>query len=158
MQRYVIIDTANGNSIINSVEYDQAPTNPPPGFGAGTVAIQNDIADQTWTYDGTTFHAPVIVAPVIVPISITDRQFFQQLAVQSIITEADALAANAAVIPPALLTLIDAMPTDQQFSAKMIVSGATTFYRNDPLTISIGAAYGMSSAQIDAFFTAASKL
>jgi hypothetical protein len=57
------------------------------------------------------------VAPPPVPASITDRQFFQQLAVQGIITQADALAANAAVLPAPLLTLIDAMPTDQQINS-----------------------------------------
>jgi hypothetical protein len=96
--------------------------------------------------------------PPLIPASISDRQFFQQLAVQGIITQADALAAIAAVIPPALSTLINAMPADQQFNAKMIVSGATTFFRDNPLTVAIGTAYGMSSAQIDAFFTAAAAL
>jgi hypothetical protein len=45
-----------------------------------------------------------------------------------------------------------------KFGAKMIVSGATTYYRTDPLTIQIGNAYGWTAAQIDAFFTAASAL
>jgi|GraSoiStandDraft_54_1057290.scaffolds.fasta_scaffold5757966_1 hypothetical protein len=40
----------------------------------------------------------------------------------------------------------------------MIVSGATVFERQNPLTISIGTAYGMTSDQIDAFFLAASLL
>lgn len=97
-------------------------------------------------------------APPAVPQSISDRQFFQQLAVQGIITEDQALAANAAVIPAPLASLIDAMPADQQFGAKMIVSGATVFERSNPLTIAIGTAYGMSSNQIDAFFIAAAAL
>jgi hypothetical protein len=88
----------------------------------------------------------LVALPAPVPASISDRQFFQQLAVQGIITQADALAANAAVIPPALLTLINAMP------------GATTFYRDNALTVAIGTAYGMSAAQVDAFFTAAAAL
>lgn len=96
-------------------------------------------------------------APVV-PQSISDRQFFQQLAVQGIITEDQALAANAAVIPAPLVALIDAMPADQQFGAKMIVSGATVFERSNSLTIAIGTAYGMSSDQIDAFFRAAAAL
>jgi hypothetical protein len=104
---------------------------------------------------------PTVVAflnpPPPIP-AISDRQFFQQLAVQGIITQADALASNAAVIPPALLTLIAAMPVDQQFNAKMIISGATTFLRNHPLTVSIGAAFGMTPAQIDQFFIAAALL
>ncbi len=61
---------------------------------------------------------PYIAPPTPVPQSISDRQFFQQLAIQGIITEDEALASNAAVIPPPLLAIIDAMPADQQFSAK----------------------------------------
>jgi hypothetical protein len=99
------------------------------------------------------------VAPVPeVPQQISDRQFFQQLAVLGIITEAEALASNAAVIPPPLEALIDAMPVDQQFAAKMIVSGATIYHRDAALTVAIGTAYGWSAGQIDAFFTAAAAL
>lgn len=93
-----------------------------------------------------------------VPQSISDVQFFQQLVIDGIITEDQALAANAAVIPAPLLTLISALPPAQQFDAKMKVSGVTTFSRNHPLTIEIGTAYGWSSAQLDAFFTAAALL
>lgn len=96
--------------------------------------------------------------PPPVPQSISDRQFFQQLAVIGVITEADALASNAAVIPSPLLAIINAMPVSQQFAAKMLVSGATVFERNHPMTIAIGAAYGMTSEQIDEFFRAAAAL
>jgi hypothetical protein len=78
--------------------------------------------------------------------------------IAGIVTQDEALAANAAVIPPPLLDIIDEMPADQQFSIKMVVSGATMFERQNPLTISIGTAYGMTSDQIDAFFLAASLL
>ncbi|UTD28231.1 hypothetical protein [Bradyrhizobium sp. WD16] len=101
---------------------------------------------------------PYVAPPPVAPRSISDRQFYQQLAIEGIISEADALAANAAVIPPALLAVIDAMPTAEQFGAKMIVSGATTFERNDPLTVRIGMAQGWSAARIDAFFIAAAAL
>jgi hypothetical protein len=95
---------------------------------------------------------------IYVPTTISDRQFVQQLAAESIITEDQALASNAAVIPAPLLEIIDAMPADQQFGVKMLVSGATTFERTNPVTIAIGSAYGMTSGQIDAFFTAAAAL
>lgn len=98
------------------------------------------------------------VSATPVPQSISDRQFFQQLAIVGIITTDQALASNAAVIPAPLLTIIDAMPADQQFAAKMLVSGATVFERSHPMTIAIGAAYGWSAAQIDDFFRAAATL
>jgi hypothetical protein len=96
--------------------------------------------------------------PASAPAAISDRQFFQQLAVEGIITEEQALASNAAVIPAPLLAIIEQMPEDQQFAAKMVVSGATSFERQHPMTIAIGTAYGMSSEQIDEFFAAAAVL
>ncbi|GEM_PF-2705912 len=94
----------------------------------------------------------------LVPASISDRQFFQQLAISGVITQEQALASNAAVIPPPLLELIDAMPEDDRFGVKMLVSGATVFERRHPITEAIGTAYGWSPEQIDAFFIAAADL
>jgi hypothetical protein len=97
------------------------------------------------------------VAPV--PSAISDRQFFQRLAEQGVITQAEALSAvKVGAIPATLQALINQMPQDQQFAALMIVSGGTTFERMHPMTIAIGTAYGWSSDEIDAFFTAAAVL
>ncbi|WP_457492065.1 hypothetical protein [Tardiphaga sp. P5_C7] len=101
---------------------------------------------------------PFVPPPLPVPASISDRQFFQQLAVAGIISEDEALASNAAVIPAPLLALIEQMPAAQRFGVKMLVSGATTFERENNVTIAIGQAYGMTSDQIDQFFTAAAAL
>lgn len=158
LQRYAIIEVAS-NKILTVVEYDGVPSVPPPGFDSGFVAIQNDLASPDWTYDGTNFTAPVVTPlPAIIP-DISDRQFFQQLAIVGIISQDDAIAAVATgTIPPAMAPLVAALPADQQFSAKMILCGATTFKRTHPLTEAIGQAYGMSSPQIDAFFQAAALL
>ena len=93
-----------------------------------------------------------------VPRSISDRQFFQQLAIDGVISEDDALASNSGVIPPQMLAIIESMSADQKFSAKMVVSGATVYERNNAMTIAIGAAYGLTSEQIDDLFRAAVKL
>ena len=92
------------------------------------------------------------------PASISDRQFFQQLAVLSIIGEDEALAACAAVIPAPLVQIIDGLPEDQRFSARMLLSGATVFERNHSMTEAIGTAYGWTSEQVDDFFRAAALL
>lgn len=88
---------------------------------------------------------------------ITRRQFFQQLAVQSIITNDEALASGV-TIPAALARLIGGMPSDQQFNAKMLVMYAPEFLRDHPVTVAIGKAFGWDGARIDAFFNAASRL
>jgi len=105
---------------------------------------------------------PIVVAflnRLTAPAAISDRQFFQQLALQGIITQEEALAAvKAGAIPMALQRLINGLPADRQFAATMIITGATTFERNHPLTIAIGAAYGWTSDQMDALFSAAAAL
>jgi hypothetical protein len=95
------------------------------------------------------------VRPPLLPIS--DRQFFQQAALAGIITQAEALAAvQTGAIPAALQTIVDAIADPQQkFAAQMILSGATTFERNHPLTQSIGSALGWTEDEIDQFFRAA---
>lgn len=151
--RYAIVDS--NNHILYVIEYDDPPTTPPPGFPEGTTAIAHDLVSMNWTYDGSIFIAPPIVPSTYIP-DISDRQFFQQLAIAGIITQNDAIAAVATgTIPPAMVPLVESLPRDEQFSAKMILSGATTFKRDHPMTIAIGTAYGMSSDQIDAFFQAA---
>jgi hypothetical protein len=112
--------------------------------------------------DPTKFDPPLqatqpVRAPVI-PVVISRRQFFQQLAILKVISEDDALKAQAGVIPPAMDALIAAMPAEKQFSARMLVAGAQTFLRSDPLVAEIGTAYTWTSAQIDQLWTDASKL
>jgi hypothetical protein len=98
------------------------------------------------------------VRPPLLPIS--DRQFFQQAALAGIITQAEALGAvQTGAIPAALQTIVDAIADPQQkFAAQMILSGATTFERNHPLTQSIGSALGWTEDQIDQFFRSAAAL
>lgn len=120
------------------------------------VSVANDDSEIPALVDF--YLNPPVVPSVLVPSSISDRQFFQQLSIEGIINESEALASNAAVIPPPLLAIIDAMPVEQQFSAKMLVSGATVFERRHPMTEAIGTAYGWDSAQIDDFFRAAAQL
>lgn len=99
---------------------------------------------------------PVPTSPPIPPI--TRWRFFQQLAVQGIISQDEALAAMGGTIPAPLLALIEQLPSEQKFPAKMLVIGATEFERQHHLTIAIGAAFGMDAAEIDAFFVAAGTL
>jgi len=104
--------------------------------------------------------AAYVAPPAPVPDEISDRQFFQQLAVEGTVSQAEALAAvRAGVIPPALQAIIDAIEDDaDRFAAEMLLSGATTIMRSHPLTSSVAAATGRSPSQTDDFFRAAALL
>lgn len=145
MAEYRLTDT---DVVVRVVDNAYIPNDP----------VNKDRIDyETWLSNGGV-PDPYIPPPTPVPAQISDRQFFQQLAVQGIITQDQALASNAAVIPQPLLDIISGMPVDQQFAAKMLVGGATLFERNHPMTIAIGTAYGWTSGQVDDFFRAASLL
>jgi hypothetical protein len=60
MQRYAIID---GISVINVIDYETAPSNPPPGFESPIIAVQSDTASPGWTYVDGVFIAPPVPAP-----------------------------------------------------------------------------------------------
>jgi hypothetical protein len=112
-------------------------------------------------YDGHVLEAwEMEEPPPSVPEEISDRQFFQQAAVQGIITQAEALAAvQTGTIPSALQTIVDGIvDANERFAAQMILSGATAFRRSHPLTASLGAAFSWTPEQIDAFFIAAAQV
>ena len=58
--RYAIID---GINIINVIDYDTPPSNPPPGFESPIIAVQSDTASPGWTYVNGQFIAPPVPAP-----------------------------------------------------------------------------------------------
>jgi len=59
-QRYAIID---GINVINVIDYDTPPSNPPPGFDEPIIAVQSDTAGPGWTYVDGQFIAPPVPAP-----------------------------------------------------------------------------------------------
>lgn len=94
-----------------------------------------------------------------VPQVVSDRQFFQQLAVQGTITQDEAIAAVATgTLPASMVQLVSQLPPDQQFGANMLLKGAIEFKRSHPMVPVLGAAYGWTSAQLDALWTAAAVL
>ena len=60
LQKYAIIDTSitTGANVVNSIEYESQPTNPPPGLPETYIAVQSDTAGPGWTHDSGTFTAP----------------------------------------------------------------------------------------------------
>lgn len=141
----------------NRVDYELADL----GEGAGPFvsAWHRDDIQQPTMAQIEAVDTDALLGATEVPGMISDRQFFQQLAVQNVITPAEALdAVKTGAIPTALQALIDQMPEGQRFAAEMLVSGATTFMRDHPMTIAIGNAYGWTSGQVDALFVAAALL
>jgi hypothetical protein len=140
MQRYAVVDT-NTKTLLTVVEYDETPTNPPPGFANGVIAVQSDAVGGDWTWDGTQLVAPpVVVVPPPPVTSVSPRQ--------------------------GRLALLGAGLLDKATAAVNAAGGATlitweyasVWDRNDPLILSLGAALGLTSDQIDQLFTTAVNL
>lgn len=113
---------------------------------------------DTGTYDDV--EDDFEIAEVVIPAPpISDRQFFQQLAIDGFISESEALAAVATgTLPAAVEAIVSAMSVADQFAARMLLSGATMFYRSHPLVEVFAAAIGMDAAALDAFWSSASAL
>ena len=58
--RYAIIDLT---VVINIIDYDTPPSNPPPGFESPIIAVQSDTAGPGWTYVDGQFIAPTPPTP-----------------------------------------------------------------------------------------------
>ena len=96
---------------------------------------------------------------VPVPSEISDRQFFHILAVDKLITEAEALAAvKTGDAPAAFETFISSLPEGERFNARMLLEGATAFRRDHSLTNAFGAMYGLTSEEIDDLWRRAAAL
>lgn len=123
-------------------------------------AASNDWSDYLAWVDNGGVPDPYVPPAPPVPQTISDRQFFQQLAIMDIISKEEALAAvKTGNIPAVLLDFVDAIADPEaRFGVNMLLSGATEFQRAHPLTEAIGAGQGMSSSDIDAFWRAASTI
>ncbi|WFR98726.1 hypothetical protein [Rhizobium tumorigenes] len=114
-----------------------------------------DIARQ----DGAVVEYQPPPPPPAIPLQISDRQFFQQLSIEGLITEDEALdAVGPGIIPSSMLALINMLPMENQFAAKMLIRGATTFERLHPVTVLIQQLYEWNDAKRDEFWTAAAAL
>ena len=58
--RYAIIDLT---AVINIIDYDTPPSDPPAGFESPIIAVQSDTAQIGWGYVDGQFIAPPVPAP-----------------------------------------------------------------------------------------------
>ena len=150
MPRYHIVEAGR---VVNTVLADG-----PNSLPGAALVLDDGTAEIGWSYDGSAF-APPPTAPGPVPAVVSDRQFFQALAIAGLVTEAEALAAvRTGDIPAALQAVVDAMPEGERFAATMLVSGAVEFRRDHPLVEAVRYARGMTSDELDDLFRLAGGL
>lgn len=153
--RYAIVS----NSLVtNVVIWDgKAEWSPPKG---SQLIPAEDATSPGDTWDGTRFTKPLLAPlPPVVPSSISDRQFFQALAIQGVITNSEALAAvKTGDLPAALKNLLSTLDPTQRFSAEMLLSGATVFNRGHPLTDALAKAMSWTNTQLDTLWIDAAQL
>lgn len=128
----------------------------PPSGQQITGEPSYSIVDGAVVENYATEAIPVAPAPQIT--SISRRQFFQQLAAQGIITQAESITALTGTLPPEITTVISALPADDQYPATMLLLGATAINLTDPMTVVFATAYGWTTDQTGAFFNAAGAL
>jgi hypothetical protein len=92
-------------------------------------------------------------APEQVPFSVTRRQILTGLAQVGWITEQEALdAITTGARPDAVDAVINSLPEDERFHARMKWAGFTEAYRDDPLVLALATAEGKTDADLDDFF------
>lgn len=125
------------------------------------ITLGDGIGNIGDTWDGQNYITPPPPTPPAAPVprNISDRQFFQGCAIAGYCTEAEALSAvKTGDLPSTLQSFINQLPTEQQFSATMLLSGATTFDRQHALTDAFGVMYGLNSEQLDDFWRMCASL
>lgn len=136
---------------------DHTIIDPEDGSGRFIPVDPGNIDYQQILEAGGTIANYVVV--VAVPEVITRRQFFQQLAIMTLITQSEALAAvTTHAIPTAMQAFVNALPSDQQFGALMSIQGSDEFHRHHPLVVTFGQMQGMSESQVDTLWLNASTL
>jgi hypothetical protein len=94
--------------------------------------------------------ADPVVEPV--PPSITFAQLIIGLVAEEWITQAEGEAWLVGTLPSAVVTVINSLPTSQQFIAKARATRPSEVLRSDPLVSSLATAQGKTAEEIDDFF------
>jgi hypothetical protein len=94
------------------------------------------------------------------PAVVSDRQFFQALAMMGVITKQEARdAVKVGAIPWTMQQVVDAISNaDERFAAEMLLAGATEFRFDHPLVSVFAQAQGWTADQVIALFILAGSL
>jgi hypothetical protein len=148
--RMAVIENGRVTNVIEAADGFEHPQ--------GHALVPSKTANIGDTYDGKTF-APGEPLPGPVPTTISARQFKQQLAHDGKITEAEALVwVGRGDIPVSVAALVDELPEEQRFGARMLLVGAGEISRDHWLVPVFGKAMGYTSAMLDDFWRSAAAL
>lgn len=146
----------NTNTVVNVVVWADGDT-APAGLTAITVAPGVRVAPG-WTWDGTDFVDPTPPPPVRIPQEMTFAQLMIGLVTMGWITEAEGELWLTGTVPPNVSALINSLPQNQRFAAKARASRPSVVQRNDSLVLSLAQMQGVTSEQLDQFFTTFSQV
>ena len=128
--------------------------NPPEGY----IGVP-DFVQPGYRLVGGKFQLPKIAQTVIVPETISDRQFFAVLEKMGRITYEEALqAVKTGDLPPAFEAFLASLDEDKQKSYRLFMEGETFFSRNHQITLDLAAFFKMTDPQVDAIFIEGDKL
>ncbi len=101
--------------------------------------------------------------PVVAPASaqiVSDRQFYQGLALRGFCTPEEALdAVRTGVLPKGLRLFVEAISdTQARWAAEMLLSGAKEFHRDHSFVAQVGAWVGLDAEALDAFWSQCNSL
>lgn len=89
---------------------------------------------------------------VPVPQEISFAQLLIGVVSEGWITESEGQSWLSGTLPSAVLSLIDNLPVEQRFAAKVRAIRPSTIIRNDPFVVAMGFAAGKTTEEMDKFF------
>ncbi len=162
----VVVDTSTGE-ILTERSRPAAPLDPAQvstvlGDAFARIALQvADLNDEVARLTHERDALKSTTSPNSPPLqSISDRQFYQGLALRGLCTPAEALdAVRTGVLPSALRAFVDAISdSDQRWATEMLLSGAKEFRRDHRFVSEIGAWAGLDTQDLDGFWAQCGSL
>jgi predicted outer membrane lipoprotein len=109
-------------------------------------------AGPGWTWDGKAFAPPPPPEPDRSAMSLSFGQLLIGLVAEGWITEAEGEAWLGGTPPAAALALVDALPAEHRFAARVRITRPSVVLRLDPLVQGLARAEGKTGADLDRFF------
>jgi hypothetical protein len=118
------------------------------------VGVAWEIAPNRPSRDYDWVNGEWVLAPVVAPVpaSISFAQLMIGLVTEGFITEAEGDAWLVGTLPAAVLLVIDGLPADQRFAAKVRAIRPSEVLRSDPLVAAMNVAAGKTDEELDQFF------